>query len=339
MRTSQLIRVPFDEMKNQFYQVLIKLNFSDEKAETCADIFTGNSLDGIYSHGVNRFSRFVEYIQKGYIDVDAKPEKVAAMGNLEQWNGKLGPGPINANVASERSMELASKHGFGLVALANTNHWMRGGTYGWQCAKKGFAFIGWTNTIGNLPAWGAMESKLGNNPLVIAIPRGDEAIVLDMAMSQYSYGKMEDLAKTGGQLSQPGGFNDAGELTTDPAEILETGRALPIGYWKGTGLSLMLDLFATILSAGLSTSEVSKHGADEYGVSQVFIAIDLKKLPNFPAIETTLTQILDDYLSATPVDEKSTIRYPGQNILKTRKENLELGIPVNPQTWENIKNL
>ena len=339
MNAPQIIRVPYDEMKNQFYSILVQLNFAEEKAEKCASIFAGNSLDGIYSHGVNRFSRFVDYIRKGYIDIHAEPKKIASIGNLEQWNGQLGPGPINATLASERCMELAEAHGLGMVAMANTNHWMRGGTYGWNCAKKGFAFIGWTNTIGNLPAWGAIESKLGNNPLVIAIPYGKDAIVLDMAMSLYSYGKMEDLVNSGGQLPHPGGFNKDGELTTEPSEILETGRALPIGYWKGAGLSLLLDLLGTILSSGLSTSEISKQSQDEYGISQVYIAIDLKKLPNFPSIENTLNQIIADYLSATPVNEKTSIRYPGQNILKTRNENLELGIPVNTIIWEKIKAL
>jgi 3-dehydro-L-gulonate 2-dehydrogenase len=339
MNASNMIRITFEEMKTQFREVLIHHNFSVPKAEQCAEIFAGNSLDGIYSHGVNRFPRFVEYIQKGYIKIDAEPKKIASVGNLEQWDGQLGPGPINATIASERCMSLAAEHGLGMVALSNTNHWMRGGSYGWNCAKKGFAFLGWTNTIANLPSWGAKEAKLGNNPLVIAIPYGVEAIVLDTAMSQYSYGKMEDLVTNGGQLPYPGGFNQAGQLTTNPGEILETGRALPIGYWKGAGLSLLLDLLATILSAGLSTSGITKQGKDEYGISQVFIAIDLKKLPNFPLIENTLQQIITDYLTADPVDEKTLIRYPGQNILKTRNENLQNGIPVNQLVWEKIKTL
>lgn len=331
-----MLRISFAEMHEQFQAVLQRLGFEREKAELCARIFAENSLDGVYSHGVNRFPRFVEYIRKGHIHVQAEPRKVSGVGNLEQWDGQLGPGPLNAMQAAGRSMKLAAANGLGLVALANTNHWMRGGTYGWHCAKQGFAFIGWTNTIANLPGWGARESKLGNNPLVIGIPYGSEAIVLDMAMSQYSYGKMEDLAGRGGKLPQPGGFSQAGEMTTDPAEILQTGRALPIGYWKGAGLSLMLDLLATILSAGLSTSAISKQGGDEYGVSQVFIAIDLKSLSNYPLIEKTLQQILSDYLSATPVDGNTEIRYPGQQVLKTREENLLLGISVSPIVWEKI---
>jgi 3-dehydro-L-gulonate 2-dehydrogenase len=77
------------------------------------------------------------------------------------------------------------------MALSNTNHWMRGGAYGWQAHLQVMHLYGFTNTIANMPAHGAIDSKLGNNPLVIALPFNDTAIVLDMAMSQYSFGSME----------------------------------------------------------------------------------------------------------------------------------------------------
>jgi 3-dehydro-L-gulonate 2-dehydrogenase len=131
-----------DQMKSEFFRILIKLGFTDPKAEKCAELFTLNSLEGVYSHGVNRFSRFAKNISEGYIKPDAEPTLVSRTGSLEQWNGNLGPGPLNATFAANRSMELAVKNGIGMVALANTNHWMRGGAYGWQVAKKGFVFIG-----------------------------------------------------------------------------------------------------------------------------------------------------------------------------------------------------
>ena len=339
MNSSKTIRIPYNQVKNQLYEVLSRLNFPEDNAQKCASIFADNSLDGVYSHGINRFIRFVEYTQKGYINPLTEAKKVHQIGAIEQWDGQLAPGPTTAFEATERAMALARKHGIGMIAMANTNHWMRGGTYGWQCAKNGFAFIGWTNTIANLPAWGAKECKLGNNPLVFAIPYQNEAIVLDMAMSQYSYGKMEDMEKEGTELPLPGGFNKNDELSTSPSEILETGRPLPIGYWKGAGLSLMLDLMATLFSAGLSTSAVTHQNKNEYGVSQVFIAIDLQQLPNFPAINQTIQEVLDDFLSAEKMNTTNSLRYPGQQIIKTREKNQAEGIPVNAEIWQKILNL
>lgn len=325
-------------MLSEFKRILLKLNFEEKKAERCAEIFATNSLEGIYSHGVYRFPRFVDYIRRGFVIPDAEPTLEHSAGALEQWNGTLGPGPLNAEFCAERAMQIATENGIGCVAIANTNHWMRGGTYGWQAAKKGFVFIGWTNTEKNMPAWGARDSRLGNNPLVFAVPFGDEAIVLDFAMTQFSYGKMEATSIEGKNLPFAGGFNKNNELTQNPSEILETRRPLPIGFWKGAGLSLLLDILATILSAGKSTNELSK-GEAEYGVSQVFIAIDIKKLKNFPAIENTISEIINDLKNAELVDPLNPVRYPGERVIQTRNENLNSGIPVNKKVWEEIVSL
>jgi 3-dehydro-L-gulonate 2-dehydrogenase len=332
------IRIPFDKLKSEFLRILVKHGFSQAKAEKCAEIFTMNSLDGVNSHGINRFPRFIKNVMGGFVKPDAAPSLINAFGSLEQWEGNLGPGPLNATFATDRAMELAGKNGIALVTLANTNHWMRGGTYGWQAAKNGFVFICWTNTCQNMPAWGATDPRIGNNPFVFAVPYQDEAIVLDFAMSQYSYGKMELLKSEGRKLQYPGGFNKQGELTDNPGEILDSWRALPIGYWKGSGLSLLLDILATILSGGLSTHQI-KSCTSEYSVSQVFIAVNIKNLHNFPAIDNSINQIVEDLHKSNPVNPSESIRYPGENVLQIRRDNVKDGIPVSRHVWENLTSL
>jgi 3-dehydro-L-gulonate 2-dehydrogenase len=235
-------------------------------------------------------------------------------------------------------MNVARENGIGCVALANTNHWMRGGTYGWKAAKEGFAFICFTNTIANMPPWGAKETRLGNNPLIVAIPYENEAIILDMAMSQFSFGKVELMKMQGEELPIAGGFDTNGQPSTNPSAITESGLLLPAGYWKGAGLSLLLDILAAILSGGLATNQISKQAA-EINVSQVFIAIDISRLHNASSINHALQMIIEDYKSATPANGSSALRYPGEGVVRTRKENLEKGIPVNEKVWNEILNL
>lgn len=330
-----IVQVSYQQMYDTFLRALLKHGFTQEKAAMCASIFAINSAEGIYTHGVNRFPRFISYIRSGYIKVDQTPSRIGGFGAIEQWDGNLGPGPLNAIDASDHAMALASKYGIGCIALSNTNHWMRGGYYGWHAARKGFIFIGWTNTLANMPAWGAVDSKLGNNPLVIAVPYNDEAIVLDTAMSQYSYGALDQYHSKGEQLPVPGGYDEGGNLTRDAGEILASRRVLPIGYWKGAGMSLLLDILATILSGGLSTHEVSKKEA-EHALSQVYIAIDIKKLGHFPAIATSLEQIIQDYHTSQPTDTGKSIRYPGEHIRRIREKNIASGIPVSRKIWDEV---
>jgi 3-dehydro-L-gulonate 2-dehydrogenase len=326
------------QMETVFRDILLKNDFSPEKATATATIFIDNALDGIYTHSVNRFAKFIQYVQNGYVKPDQQAVLKNTAGCIEQWDGKSGVGVLNALQCTDRAMLLATQHGLGCVALAHTNHWMRGGAYGWKAAKKGFAFIGWTNTLANTPAWGAVDSKLGNNPLVMAVPYNDDAIVLDMAMSQYSYGAMELHKLKGEKLPVPGGYDVKGNLSDDPEAIMESRRTLPVGYWKGSGLSLLLDLLATILSGGLSVSEITKLPA-EMNVSQVFIAVDLSRLNHHRTIPELIHRIIEDYHNSVSEKSDRRVRYPGERILATRKENSERGIPVLPKVWAEIQAL
>jgi 3-dehydro-L-gulonate 2-dehydrogenase len=338
MPENNIILIPAGEMKTLFQSILLKHGFTNDKATACAQIFTANSIDGIYTHGVNRFPRFIEYIQKGYVNKDAVASLQNKFGGIEQWNGNLGPGILNAMHATDTACRLATQSGIGCVALSNTNHWMRGGTYGWQAAKAGYVFIGWTNTTNLMPAWGATDAQLGNNPLVIAVPYKDEAIVLDMAMSQYSFGAMEQYAVKQERLPVVGGFDEFGKLTDDPAAILHSKRPLPIGYWKGAGLSLLLDLLAAVLSGGLATHQVSKKEA-EHSLSQVFIAIDISKLGHATAIPNIIQGIIEDYKRSLPASDKDSISWPGERVLAARKKNMEQGIPVLHSAWQQVLQL
>ncbi len=332
------MRIPFKKMHQEFFRILSNLGMKPERAELCAKIFTETSCDGVYSHGLNRFPKFVEYIESGLVDIHAFPDKVNSFGALEQWDGNRGPGILNAHHCMQRAINLAEQNGMGCVALKNTNHWLRGGTYGRQAAEAGFMGICWSNTEPNLPAWGAAEPVTGNNPLVIAIPRKSGHIVLDMAMSQFAYGKLETYRRNQEKLPFAGGYDLNGQLTDDPALIEQSRRPLPIGYWKGSGLALVLDMMAAILSGGLASFEIQKQ-QKETMLSQVFIAFDISKIGGKTLTDKMAQEIIDHFHSAKPKDKNSRIYYPGERTLEIRSENLQKGIPVDKEYWHQILNM
>jgi 3-dehydro-L-gulonate 2-dehydrogenase len=330
-----MLRVSYEELLAALRSACLKLGLESERAGLCARLFAETTCDGVYSHGLNRFSRFVTMIHNGSIDIHVSPELVASCGAVERWDGKLGVGNLNAYQSMERSLGLARQHGIGCVALANTNHWMRGGSYGWQAADAGMIGICWTNTLANLPPWGASDPRLGNNPLVIAVPRPGGHIVLDMAMSQFSYGALTSYQVSGKQLPVDGGYDLHGQMTRDPAAIEASGRPLPIGYWKGSGLALLLDLMAATLSGGQATHQIAVDPERETGLSQVFIAVDVAAFDQTGLAGSMADQIIGSLQSsADPADQQ--VRYPGERVLQTRQENLELGIPVELPAWEYL---
>ena len=162
-----MLRVPYDRLVAEMQKVLVKKGCTEERAEQVAKIFA------------DKF-----YLNKGMIDPKAEPEVLISSGAFERWDGHRGFGPLNCRMAMDRACNLAKQYGIGLVALGNNNHWLRGAAYGFQAAERGMIGICWTNSQPNMPAWGAKDRRIGNNPIVFAVPRSSgKHIVADCAMS------------------------------------------------------------------------------------------------------------------------------------------------------------
>jgi 3-dehydro-L-gulonate 2-dehydrogenase len=171
-----------------------------------------------------------------------------------------------------------------------------------------------------------------------------------MAMSQFSYGALASYQMRGEMLPVDGGFDLEGKLTRDPGAIEASNRPLPIGFWKGSGLALMLDLLATLLSGGRASYQIEPIPERETRVSQVFIAMDPScldspsesKADSESDSTTAAAQVADQIIAhfqTSPLSGGECVRYPGYRVLQIRKENLANGIPVDPSVWHQLQSL
>ena len=329
------MRVSYNTMYQEFYRVLIKRGFSKERAELSAKLYADASRDGVYTHGLNRFPKFMNSIDQGCVNIDAIPLLKESFGILERYDGQAGPGNLNAHFCMKRAIELSKQHTLGCVALSNTNHWMRAGNYGLMAVEENCIGILWTNTVPNMPPWGGKDAKLGNNPVVVAIPHGEVPVLVDVAVSMFSYGKLESYARENRPLPVDGGFDENQNLTKDAKEILKTHQCLPIGYWKGSGLSLVLDLVAATLAGGRTARMVGELPI-ETELSQVFLSINLDHFSDKEMLLKNIEDSLHDLKETTPVNLESPVYYPGENMMKTRIENMKNGIPVDEGIWKSV---
>jgi len=330
-------KIPFETLKATVKEALLKTGLSEEQAEICATIHSQSSADGVESHGLNRVPRFVEYVHKGWINLEGKPELVGSCGAVENYDGHLGIGITNALFCADRAMELAKEHGMGCVALRNTTHWMRGGTYAWRMAEAGYLGISWINTESCMPMWGSDVAGVGNNPFCIAIPREDGPIVLDMAMSQYAYGKLGVYRLAGKQLPYPGGFDKDGNLTTDPGAIEESRRIMPTGYWKGSGMAIALDLAASVLANGMSGADMD--AADQGscgGCCQIFIAFNPYMFGSKEEIQEKINRRVAAADATHPDREGGKVTCPGERTIGTRARSMKDGVNVDEAVWEQV---
>ena len=334
-----MLRIQFDEAVRVMEQKLLAHGVDADRAHLVADTAAGISRDGVYSHGINRFKRLVLSIDSGICDPAAVPERAAGFGAFERWDGNHGVGIINAMACTDRAIELSKTHGVACVSLRNTNHWFRGGTYGWRIAEAGMIGIVFTNTKSNMVYHGTLDRVLGTTPLIIALPRSSGPVVADVSLGEYSYGKLQLADLAGKQMDKDAGYDSSDHISRDPMAVMKEARLLPLGEYKGSAINLLLDLIASTTSLGNSACDVRNIPGDENSVSQTFIAINSRAVNDAADEEEIANRLLSHLLNARPAPGFSKPRYPGQNVLRTRKENMENGIPVDETVWQAILDL
>ncbi len=319
---------------------LLKHGVEATEARKVAEIFARNAADGVISHSVLRAKRLIDNYDSKMVVSGNRPTMVSSFAGVERYDANRCCGVIAASFCMERACALSEEHGIGMVALRHANHWMRGGYYGHLAADLGKVGICWTNTCPNLPSWGSMECNIGNNPFIMAVPCSDgQHLVLDSAMSQFANGKLEVARRAGKDLPVPGGYDADGNLTCRPQDIEASRRPLPMGFWKGSAMSIVLDACAALLADGLDTASVGRYmrqnSVGESNVSQVFIAIDPKALGEngFAEVERSIREAVHN---ARPVDPSSPSRCPSERVYRDRERSEKLGIVVPTDAWEEI---
>ena len=103
------MRLSFEEIQSEIKRVFVKYGMTEEKADICARIHTESTYDGIYSHGTNRVARFVDYIQRGWVDINADPTIEKDLGAVKVINGNIITGTKAPVILTSRSDDFETK--------------------------------------------------------------------------------------------------------------------------------------------------------------------------------------------------------------------------------------
>jgi ureidoglycolate dehydrogenase (NAD+) len=305
-----------------------------EDAAVVADGLVWANLRGIDGHGVSRLPFYLRMIERGDIDVTTRPQLLHDRAATFVVDGGRGFGPVAMMQAIAVAAERAGKAGvcFGLVR--DTTHTGAIGRYVQWLAQRGCAAL----IMGAGPAFvayhGARVASLGTSPIAIAVPSSEHPIVLDMATSTISNGTILQ-AKANGMALPPGTVLTAqGEPTTNPdrAEIL-----LPLGGAKGSGLGLMFEMLASVLSAApIQARALGAEKRQSLSQNIAILAVDVetfRPLADFAHDADALAAIIKSLPRQDGFDE---IRLPGERAERTEAARRKSGIPIPARLWEEL---
>ena len=329
--------VGHEELGRFIRDALMAAGARQDDAAVVAQGLVWANLRGGDGHGVSRLPRYLQMIARGEIDVNARPRLVHDRPATFMIECDHGFGPVAAMQAAALAVERAKKLGICFGIVRQTTHTGAIGRYAQWIAEHGCAAVlmGAGPTL--MAYHGARVASLGTSPIAIAVPSGNGPIVLDMATSTISNGKILQGRNTGTPLPEGTVLTAAGEPTTDAktAEIL-----LPLGGPKGSGLSLMFEMLASLTAgAPIQARTLGPEKRTRNTGNTAIFAIDIaafRPLGDFTNDADTLAALIKALPRQAGVDE---ITLPGERSTRTEAARRKSGIPIAPKLWEELETI
>ena len=168
----------------------------------------------------------------------------------EVWNAHRKLGQATAYAAMDTAMKLADRHGVGMVSVDNAFHYLWGGGYVMDAAKKGYiAYTNCTAALAEVVPFGGKYPTLGTNPHSWGFPTTPPSATPSSSTGPpaWSPWAASSNSREGKQLP-PRAVDENGvaDHRSQPGRGL-----LPFGAHKGYGLSLINELYAGFIGGSL----------------------------------------------------------------------------------------
>ena len=316
---------------------LAKAGVPSAHAEIQADLFLEAEMRGLPSHGLLRLRRVIERIHAGLSVPATTGKHIWSTRNFLQVDGERGLGPVVALTALDAIIPHAREDGIAIAAIRNTNHLGALAYYAEYAAKSDITCIALTISEALVHPYGGRKALIGTNPIAIGVPANPDPLILDMATSLVSMGKIHDHANRGLPIPPNWALDANGDPTTD-ATAAKSGAIAPFGGPKGYALGVAFEVLVASLAASAIGAEV-RGTLDSESVSNkgdIFIAISP---PNASLAREIATAYLDELRSATPADPKQPVLTPGDRARGARQQAIEKGIQLDDKLWEDLKAL
>lgn len=315
------MKLSITEAEKLSCQFLEKLGFGDSEAKLIAHNLLAAELVEKHSHGLVRLPSIAKLVSSGLLSTEAKQplwhKKLPTAWSLD---GQFRPGFCCLYSSLEEAIPQAKQVGLLAVTIQNMEY-ASGyiGDYARLATEADLIFLGFHNSPGHLVPYGSTKGIWGTNPLTIGVPTHSEPVILDMASSQFTFGKLLVARSEGQQLPEGVALDSAGQATTDPDAAIKGGGLLPFAGHKGSALAFLVEL----LAGGLSHSAVG--GQVKGGWGSFYLLIN-------PAVFRELSEFKDEVATAITELKQlpkavgfSEIYFPGEQAARKRQKNLERG--------------
>jgi len=273
------MQIKIDSIKNISNEILLKLGVPNNDAQIIVNSIVYAHERGKGTHGIGRLPIYARKINEGLMTAETKFQAVKDSSAVCLYDAGHGFGQVAAYKGMEIAIEKARQYNIGVTGIRHSNNFGTAGFFVDLAAKNNMAGFIFANSSPAIAPAGGKVPIFGTNPIGIGFPGGKNmpAVILDMAASNAARGKIRMAAKNGESIPDSWALDNNGNPTTDPLEALK-GSMVPIGGYKGFGLSLVVDVLAGLLTGSAFGGDVKplnhKDGLSDYGHLMMAINVD-----------------------------------------------------------------
>lgn len=351
MRTASAAKASSEDLRDFASAVLRRVGMPAEDAGLLADSLVAADASGVTTHGTSRLAPYVEQLRSGQVNV--APHETVLVDNpsalLIDADGGFGA-PVGIR-ALDRAMGKARATGVCLVGVTNVAHFGAAGYYTRHAAGQGYLALAMSSSSASVVPFGGRTARIGNSPMSFAAPgETHPELVMDMAQSMTSRGRIRIAMETGDDLPDGWAIDVDGNPTTDPQEALN-GAVLPSGGHKGSAMSLVVEM----LASGLTGAHLSQHiqhagftnasGSDgavpatDVTVGNCYLVIDADVFGDAAAVRRRATSIAQYVRNSPPAPGVDSVLAPGDVELRHGHHAAARGIDVLPSTVQDFHRL
>lgn len=338
---------PYETLEALCRDAFEAFGFTGEESKVITDVLLLSDLYGIESHGMQRMVRYHKGIEKGMIDVHAKPEVVFETLVSAVVDGHDGMGQLIGKFAMDIAVKKAKTSGIAIVTARNSNHYGIAGYYAKLACDAGLIGFSFTNSEAIMvPTFGRL-AMLGSNPIACAMPAEPCDFFFDASTTVVTRGKLEMYNKMGKPLPEGWALDKDGHPSSDAPDVLKNiiakngggimplgGSAEVLGSHKGYGYGMLCEIFTSILSLGM-TSNYTMQGT-KGGICHGFAAIDPAIFGDPAAIKAHFSTFLQELRDAPKAEGQTRIYTHGEKEVAAMQQRLQDGIPVNENTMTEV---
>ena len=332
------MNIAIDKCRNIVNEVLLKWGFPEKDALVMLDNMTEAELSGKKSHGFTNLFWYKDVVAGKYGPLNkngAEPSTAKETKISLVINGQEKTGYVVMQYAMDQSLQKVKDLGFISTALTRTAPTIGFiGSFAKRAAKEGYIFICFSGAGNSTSPYGVTKKMVGTNPIAIGIPTGGVPIILDMATAATTYANLLRSKTLGLPISENVGIEASGNLTNSPDAVLDGGSLIPFGGYKGSGISIMVEL----LAGALTDSKLGPNNIPYWGT--FFILLDPTLFQDRNEFHKEVITYRDQLKNSPKRPGFEDVYLPGEKSQRVYEETLKTGvINIDDNFFDRLKKI